>query len=177
MIRLFQGIFRILGLPVLLFGCIFGLAVSVTAEPLRITGIGPQAKTLSGAEFAALGLIEVKDGRDITLNGETRRLEIRYGGVSLPTLLRKLGIETLDRYGLRSATVVVVARDGYRASFSWGELFNHPSGESVVLITQENGAPNPAREGEFSLRAFGDLRPGPRHVREVAEIRVELLPK
>ncbi len=158
-----------------------GLAITalVLASPalcadLRIVGIGAETKSVTTDDLAAIGLIEVRDGREVTINGETKRLEIRYGGVSLPSLLKRYGIETLDRYALRAASIVITARDGYRASFSWGELFNHSSGESVVVITQENGAPNPAREGDFSLRAFSDLRPGPRHVREVSEIRVEL---
>jgi len=152
-------------------------APAMAGEPLVITGLGPAAKRISTPELAAIGLSEVKDTRDLTVSGETKRLEIRYGGVPLPALLTRLGIETLDRYALRSATILVVAKDGYRASFSWGELFNHPSGNAVMVITQENGTPNPAREGDFSLRAFSDLRPGPRHIRDVAEIRIELAPR
>ncbi|OYU49204.1 MAG: hypothetical protein CFE31_07485 [Rhizobiales bacterium PAR1] len=144
------------------------------AEPLRILGIGPDAKHVTRTDLAAIGIRVIKDAREINVNGETKRLEIRYGGVSLPVLLQKQGIETLDRYGLRAATILVIAKDGYRASFSWGELFNAAAGESVTVITEENGAPNPAREGDFSLRAFSDLRPGPRHVRDVVEIRIEL---
>ena len=150
------------------------LALPALADPLRILGIGPEATTVTRADLAASGIREVKDARELNINGETKRLEIRYGGVSLPALLKKQGIEALDRYGLRAATILIIAKDGYRASFSWGELFNTSAGESVIVITEENGAPNPAREGDFSLRAFSDLRPGPRHVRDVVEIRVEL---
>lgn len=153
----------------------FGAAAK--AQELTIAGIGPEPKRISLADLATAGLIEVKDGREITVGGETRRIEIRYGGVPLPLLLQKAGIETLDRYGLRAASIVVIARDGYRASFSWGELFNTTGGDSVIVITQENGTANPAREGAFSLRAFADRRPGPRHVRDVAEIRVEVPPR
>jgi hypothetical protein len=81
----------------------------------------------------------------------------------------------MDRYALRSATILAIARDGYRASFSWGELFNSPAGERALIITRENGAPS-AREGGFSLRSLNDLRPGPRHVRDLAEIRIILQP-
>lgn len=150
------------------------VAMPALADSLRILGIGPEVKSVTRAELAAMGLREVKDARELNVNGETKRLEIRYGGVPLADLLKKQGIEALDRYGLRAATILVIAKDGYRASFSWGELFNASSGESVIVITEENGTRNPAREGDFSLRAFSDLRPGPRHVRDMVEIRVEL---
>lgn len=152
-----------------------GLAALPTlADPLRILGIGPEAKKITREALTAMGIREVKDSREVNVNGEAKRREIRYGGVSLPALLQKQGIETLDRDNLRAATILVIAKDGYRTSFSWGELFNAPAGESVIVITEENGVPNPAREGDFSLRAFSDLRPGPRHVRDVVEIRIEL---
>lgn len=147
--------------------------VPAAAQHVRIAGIGPEARLLSPADLAAIGLTEVKDSREIAVGGETRRVEIRYAGVPLPLLLQKAGIETLDRHALRAASILVISRDGYRAVFSWGEMFNNQTGDSVLVITQENGAPNPAREGHFSLRAFTDRRPGPRHVRDIAEIRVE----
>jgi hypothetical protein len=44
----------------------------------------------------------------------------------------------------------------------------------VIVILRENGEKLPARDGDFTLRSFADLRPGPRHVRMLSEIRVVL---
>ena len=142
------------------------------ADTLSFSGFSSEPRRLSVPEQEALGLTEITDTRDVTIGGQTQRLEIRYGGVPLTALLEAQGIGALDRYRLRSATILLIAKDGYRAAFSWGELFNSPAGRTVMVLTRENGAKQPAREGDFSLRAFSDLRPGPRHVRELSEVRL-----
>jgi hypothetical protein len=151
-----------------------GLSSAAWGEALTVHGLGESPQTFDMAALEKLGPSEVTDSREITTPSGRERVEIVYRGVELAKLLEAAGIERLDRHGVRAASVIVVARDGYRASFSWGELFNTAGGRRVFVITGENGKPNSAREGVFGLRSFGDLRPGPRHVRDVAELRVEM---
>ncbi|QCK87707.1 hypothetical protein E8L99_19095 [Phreatobacter aquaticus] len=150
------------------------LAAPATAQTLSLVGIADQPIMLDIAAIEALGTTEITDSREVSGATGTERISIVYRGVELAKLLEAQGIARLDRHGLRAATIMITAKDGYRASFSWGELFITSGGSRVLLITGENGRANPAREGAFSLRAFADLRPGPRHVRDVAEIRVVL---
>lgn len=158
-----------------LFVALLSLATtSATAQTLKLTGLGSAPVELTVAAVEAMGLAEIKDTRQLSVGSQTEQREIVYQGVTLPRLLDAAGFDKLDRYKVRAATILVLAKDGYQATFSWGELFNSPGGERVLLILRENGAVS-AREGPFSLRTFGDFRPGPRHVREAAEIRV-LLP-
>jgi hypothetical protein len=159
------------------FATVLVMLASLTVasgQTLTVTGIGEKPQAVTAAAVEALGTSEITHSREISGASGAERLSIVYRGVELPKLLEAQGIATLDRLGLRAATITIVARDGYRAAFSWGELFNSPAGARVLVILGENGRPNPAREGAFSLRAFSDLRPGPRHVRDVTEIRVEL---
>jgi hypothetical protein len=69
-----------------------------------------------------------------------------------------------------------VATDGYRAVFSWGELFNTDAGQQVLVIVAQDGRPLDAREGPLALRALADLRPGPRHVRNLCAVIARPLP-
>lgn len=164
-IRLFtRPLLAVLGL--LLF------AHGVMAQSLAVSGISREAKIFSLSALEALGLTEATEGRDVTHNGQTQRLEIRYSGVLLTTLLVEAGIENLERYKLRAASIVITASDGYKANFSWGELFNSRAGANVLIITRENGERLSPREGTFSLRSLSDLRPGPRHVRLVMNVHV-----
>lgn len=151
-----------------------GLAQAQAPQTLTIRGLGDAPVTLDVAALEKLGPSEVTDSREVTAPSGRERIDIVYRGVELAKVLEAHGIERLDRHGVRAATVIVIARDGYRASFSWGELFNTAGGRRVFVITGENGRPNSAREGAFSLRAFADLRPGPRHVRDIAELVIEL---
>lgn len=153
---------------------VFATPVSLQAQTLTLVGLSAEPKAVTRQEIEALGLTELKDAREVSSGGQTQRIETTYAGIELPRLLDAFGFEQLDRYAVRSSTILVTAKDAYRASFSWGELFNAPGGQRVFVILKENGQPLPARAGHFSLRAFGDLRPGPRHVRDAVEIRVVL---
>jgi hypothetical protein len=70
----------------------------------------------------------------------------------------------------RWLTFEAVATDGYRAMFSWGELFNTDAAEHVLVIRARDGKPLDAAEGPLALRALADTRPGPRHVRNLCAI-------
>lgn len=63
----------------------------------------------------------------------------------------------------RNFFIVAHATDGYMATFSWAELYNHAAGDSIFILYEENGAPIGA-QGEFVLVSTTDKKTGPRHV-------------
>jgi hypothetical protein len=65
-----------------------------------------------------------------------------------------------------------VASDGCRAFFSWGVLFNTAVGDQVLVITAQDGKPLDTAAGPVALRSLADLRPGPRHVRNLCAVLV-----
>lgn len=65
----------------------------------------------------------------------------------LRDVLARAGFGAATDRGARTGVVEAVATDGYRAVFSWGELFNASAGE-----------------------------PGPRHVRNLCALRVRVSP-
>lgn len=72
----------------------------------------------------------------------------------------------------RWATVELVATDGYRALFSWGELFNTAVGDQVLVITRQDGRALDGIAGPVAARSLADLRPGARHVRNLCAVVV-----
>jgi hypothetical protein len=131
------------------------------ADTLVLRGLPEAEIRLDRAALEKLGASEVVDAREVTTASGRERIEVVYRGVELNKLLAAHGIERLDRRGVRAATIQVIAKDGYRASFSWGELFNTSGGNRVFVVTGERGPATNPNEGAFSLRAFADLRPGP----------------
>jgi hypothetical protein len=93
-------------------------------------------------------------------------------GVLLRDLLVQAGFGGANDRAARTAVVEALASDGYRAVFSWGELFNAPVGEQVLVITSQDGRPLDAAAGPLALRSLADLRPGPRHVRNLCALVV-----
>lgn len=102
--------------------------------------------------------------------GGTRRTV--YRGILLRDVLQQAGFGLPQDRGARTAVIEAVATDGYRALFSWGELFNGSAGEQTLVILAQDGRTLDAAAGPLALRALGDQRPGPRHVRNLCGIVV-----
>jgi len=101
---------------------------------------------------------------------------IAYSGVTLGRVLAAAAGDDRQGRDQRSWVFEAVATDGYRAIFSWGELFNIDAAEQVLVITAQDGQPLTAAAGPLALRALTDHRPGPRHVRNLCAIVARPLP-
>jgi hypothetical protein len=144
------------------------------ATLLVVQGPGLTPQALDAAALAALPPATLTQRVAVAASGAVPGSErsTAYGGTLLRDLLAKAGFGGTTDRGARTATVEAVATDGYRAVFSWGELFNSPQGEQVIVIATQDGRPLDAATGPLALRALGDLRPGPRHVRNLCRVVV-----
>ncbi len=96
-------------------------------------------------------------------------------GVRLLAVLEQAGLAERDRLDWRKAVVIAIARDGYRAVFSWPELANTAAGAQVMVAYERDGSPLAAQEGPLALHAPGDTRTGPRHVKWLHRVDVRIL--
>ena len=89
----------------------------------------------------------------------------RYGGVSLREILRKADMgQELD------VAILVSAPDGYRALFSYGEIFLAPLGERIMVADSLNGKPLD-EDGRFLFLPPDDLS-ADRDIKAVDKIEV-----
>lgn len=93
-------------------------------------------------------------------------------GVRLAHLIEQAGLTEAARVDWKNLLVTVTATDGYRAMFTWAELINTPAGQDVLVLFERDGQPLDAREGRMAVLATGDLRLGPRHVRNAMLVEV-----
>jgi DMSO/TMAO reductase YedYZ molybdopterin-dependent catalytic subunit len=100
-----------------------------------------------------------------------------YRGIRLGDLLQEADIRQDERHALRRTYIVAVASDGYQAVFSWGELFNTPVGQGVLVAFERDGAPLRESEGKIALVSLADERPGTRHVKWLSRIDVRRVPE
>jgi len=70
---------------------------------------------------------------------------------------------------------VAEGHEGYRALFSWGEVFNSPLGKGIVVAYDHVGTHLPPHAGPFALLARHDLATGPRYVRGLRSIELHKL--
>jgi DMSO/TMAO reductase YedYZ molybdopterin-dependent catalytic subunit len=124
--------------------------------------------------------------RELTLGVDDLRLlasrrtlvqERGYGGLRLVDLLQEADIRQDARHALRRTYVIATATDGFQAVFSWGELFNTPVGQGVLVAFERDGVPLRDGEGRVTLVSLGDGRPSMRHVKWLARIEVRRVPE
>lgn len=73
-------------------------------------------------------------------NGEVKR-EIKVcKGVLLRDILEKAKIKQ-NGHKDRNFYIVARASDDYKATFSWAEIFNNPTGDNTYILFEENGKP------------------------------------
>lgn len=104
--------------------------------------------------------------------GNTAERSTVFAGVLVRDVLAKAAFGGPTDRGARMAVVEAVATDGYRALFSWGELFNTGVGEQALVLMSQDGRPLDAVSGPLALRSLADLRSGPRHVRNLCALIV-----
>lgn len=91
-------------------------------------------------------------------------------GVLLKDILNKAGIKQLNHKD-RNFYIVARASDGYKATFSWAEIFNNTTGENTYIIFEENNHPI-TKKGAMVLNCNNDIKTGPRHVNWLKSIEV-----
>jgi len=95
--------------------------------------------------------------------------------VRLLAVLEQAGLAERDRFDWRKTVVIAIARDGYRAVFSWPELANTAGGAQVMVSYERDGASLDAQEGPLAIHVPADTRTGPRHVKWLQRIEVRIL--
>ncbi len=138
---------------------------------LEVTGEVVTPLKLTRDALLALKRVEFSENRIVEQAGKSVELGVKFQGVLLRQLLDQAGLKP-DRRGIRKAVVLLTAKDGYQAGFSWGELYNSQLGDGVVVVLRHGADELLDTDGFPSLRSLHDLRPGPRHVRWLNKVEV-----
>ncbi|WP_374174170.1 molybdopterin-dependent oxidoreductase [Flavobacterium tructae] len=102
-------------------------------------------------------------------SGEVKKDNKVAKGVLLKDILEKAKIKQ-NGHKDRNFYIVARASDDYKATFSWAEIFNNPTGENTYVLFEENG--KPVKSGEMILICKNDIKTGPRHVYWLKSIEV-----
>jgi len=77
-----------------------------------------------------------------------------------------------ERTDFKRVAIVAEAAEGYRALFSWGEVFNTTVGDGVRIVFDDVDAPLARNAGPFALISEHDRFTGPRFVRGLAMVEL-----
>jgi DMSO/TMAO reductase YedYZ molybdopterin-dependent catalytic subunit len=143
---------------------------------LAVRGNVAKPMTLSVADLARFPVHRVEDTRVVRAEGGASEAARQFAGCLLRDVLDAAKLTESDRLDLRKTIIVATAGDGYKAVFSWAELFNTTIGDGVLIVYERDGAPLGNDEGRIALISLKDTRPGPRHVKWLSTVDVVRVP-
>ena len=149
---------------------------SQVTTTLAVRGNVAKPMNLAVADLAKLPVLRVDDTRVVRAGGGAGETARHFAGVLLRDLLNAAQLTEGGRHDLRRTIIVATASDGYKAVFSWAELFNTTIGDGVLIVYERDGAPLGNEEGRIALVSLKDTRPGPRHVKWLSAIDVVRVP-
>ncbi len=142
---------------------------------LRITGRLREALVISCEQLCAM---ETEEVEDIAVNcgeGDPVGKIASMKGVLLENLLAKASVRKEDHNDTKKMFIVAKASDGYKAVFSWQEIFNTPIGGGVMVLIEKNGKPLCGAGGGLELISLQDYYSGPRYVKMLESIEVVMV--
>lgn len=114
-------------------------------------------------------VVTIDDFKVVCQSGEVKKDDKVCKGVLLKDILEKAKIKQ-NGHKDRNFYIVTRASDDYKATFSWAEIFNNPTGENTFILFEENG--KPVKNGEMIAICKNDIKTGPRHVYWLKSIEV-----
>lgn len=166
------------------------LTAALVAVPAQAQGPGPSTltvhgnverqQTLSIDDLKQLPIQRIEDVRVVRPAGSASAVpEVTrsYTGCLLRDVLERAKPVERNRLDLRNSVVILTASDGYRAIFSWAELYLSPIGDGALVVYERDGKALAADEGPLALVSLKDTRPGPRHVKWLQSIELRVLDK
>lgn len=124
---------------------------------------------LSVDSLRKMKVATISNFKIIGRNGAVKKDDKISKGVLLRDILEKAKIKQ-NGHKDRNFYIVARASDDYKATFSWAEIFNNPTGENTYVLFEENG--KPVKNGEMILICKNDIKTGPRHVYWLKSIEV-----
>lgn len=124
---------------------------------------------LSVDSLKKMKVVTIDNFKVVCQSGQVKKDDKVCKGVLLKDILEKAKIKQ-DGHKDRNFYIVARASDDYKATFSWAEIFNNPTGENTYVLFEENG--KPVKSGEMILICKNDIKTGPRHVYWLKSIEV-----
>ncbi len=140
---------------------------------VTVTGAEASPVVFTWADIQKLPPVQI--GPVVITNhlGERKKELRQVEGVRLTDLLATVTITAENPRVLSEYYFVFIATDDYRVVFSWNELFNHPAGQRVFLVTAYDGKRHEAIEDGLLLLVPDDQRTGRRHIKSLNRIEIK----
>ena len=162
----------------LLFFLFLLMGLSGNAQQVKVTA----SFTISGEVFTPLtvSVMDLKKWKEVDIGdlvitnhlGEKKSEDKGLKGILLKEILQTVEIKSESPKVLSEYYFVFIASDGYKAVYSWNELFNTAVGDSVYLITEKNKQRVTEMDDSILVVSTKDFKTGRRNVKGLSSIEV-----
>jgi molybdopterin converting factor small subunit len=126
-----------------------------TKLSVKVEGRVKNPKTFSFDEIKAMPMFYVDSVQVYNHEMVPRSMVRNIKGVLLKELLKSIEFDAATPRELSEYYIVCVAKDNYKAVFSWNEIFNNPTGDKAMVATERDGVSSAAHKD--GLISFGQL--------------------
>jgi hypothetical protein len=141
-------------------------------QSFTITGKVKEEKKFTLDDLKKFTIHNIGDIAISNHKGEPKGMAKGLKGVLVRDVLETITLET-DNPKLNSEYYFACkAADGYKAVYSWNELFNTTTGESAYLILEKEGKPMDVHDDNILMISSKDVRTGRRYVKNLETIIV-----
>ncbi|MGO3184143.1 MAG: molybdopterin-binding protein [Aequorivita sp.] len=135
-----------------------------------------EVKTELEFNLADIEKYESKQIDDVLISnhrGEARSNAKQLSGVLVKNLLRDLELNAESPKVLSEFHLTFISIDGYKAVYSWNEIFNSATGDNVFIITSRDGKTLSDMGERILVMTPTDFKTGRRHIKKLSEINVQ----
>lgn len=144
-------------------------SLKLVNHQIEVKGDVEHPLQLSVDSLRKMKVVNIDNLKVVCQSGAIKKDDKTSKGVLLKDILEKAKIKQ-NGHKDRNFYILARASDDYKATFSWAEIFNNPTGENTYVLFEENG--KPVKNGEMILICNNDIKTGPRHVYWLKTIEV-----
>jgi hypothetical protein len=141
-------------------------------KSFRIVGRVRQPLVVYAKELCAMAFEELEDLPIYCGTGDPKGSICSCKGILLENVIRMADVIKEGHDDTKKMFMVVSAEDGYKAVFSWQEIFNTSVGGGVMILIEKNGRSLCGEDDDLELISAEDYYTGPRYVRKLKTIEV-----
>ncbi|WP_448871054.1 molybdopterin-dependent oxidoreductase [Desulfobulbus propionicus] len=145
------------------------------AEPLLVTGRVAKPISFPLEVLRTMDCLDTGALPMICGSGEPKDKIGNCRGVLLADLINDVEVVINAHNDTKKMYVVASSDDGYKAVFSWQEIFNSPNGEGILVILEKDGQALYQGSGEVDLISVNDHLTGPRYVRQLKTVEIVMV--
>lgn len=139
---------------------------------ITISGRIKSPETFTAAAIQQHKVYNVGDVVITNHKGETKGTAKELRGVLLKDILKNIELDAESPKVFSEYYFTCIASDGYKVVFSWNELFNTATGNTVYIVTSKDHKPMDALDESILMISSADVNTGSRYVKNLQSIIV-----